>query len=114
MSSLSVSIALNALVVKTQNVAIRNKSNMEDHKSVLQSSFGPQKEEFLYKVLVIGELGCGKTAFIKRYVHNFFSANYRATIGVDFALKVLDWDESTIIRLQLWDIAGNEESRGII
>jgi Ras-related protein Rab-32 len=51
-----------------------------------------------------GELGTGKTSFIKRYVHQFFSQNYRATIGVDFALKVLNWDQSTIIRLQLWDI----------
>lgn len=50
--------------------------------------------------------GTGKTSFIKRYVHQFFSQNYRATIGVDFALKVLNWDTNTIIRLQLWDIAG--------
>ena len=27
-------------------------------------------------------------------------------IGVDFALKVLSWDNNTTIRLQLWDIAG--------
>lgn len=65
-----------------------------------------EKREHLYKILVIGELGTGKTSFIKRYVHQFFSQNYRATIGVDFALKVLNWDASTIIRLQLWDIAG--------
>ncbi|CAG9799594.1 unnamed protein product [Chironomus riparius] len=68
----------------------------------------PEKRECLYKILVIGELGTGKTSFIKRYVHQFFSQNYRATIGVDFALKVLNWDQSTIIRLQLWDIAGQE------
>lgn len=71
-------------------------------------SSSPQKREHLYKVLVIGELGTGKTSFIKRYVHQFFSQNYRATIGVDFALKVLNWDQNTIIRLQLWDIAGQE------
>uniref|UniRef100_A0A182NHJ3 Ras-related protein Rab n=1 Tax=Anopheles dirus TaxID=7168 RepID=A0A182NHJ3_9DIPT len=67
-----------------------------------------EKREHLYKILVIGELGTGKTSFIKRYVHQFFSQNYRATIGVDFALKVLNWDQNTIIRLQLWDIAGQE------
>lgn len=65
-----------------------------------------EKREHLYKILVIGELGAGKTSIIKRYVHQFFSQNYRATIGVDFALKVLNWDPQTIIRLQLWDIAG--------
>ncbi|KAK7085277.1 rab32, member RAS oncoprotein, partial [Halocaridina rubra] len=64
------------------------------------------KREHLYKILVIGELGTGKTSIIKRYVHQFFSQHYRATIGVDFALKVLNWDNSTVIRLQLWDIAG--------
>lgn len=67
------------------------------------------KNEFLFKILVIGELGTGKTSIIKRYVHQFFSQHYRATIGVDFALKVLPWDSETTIRLQLWDIAGNIE-----
>jgi Ras-related protein Rab-32 len=67
---------------------------------------GGGKREHLYKILVIGELGTGKTSIIKRYVHQFFSQHYRATIGVDFALKVINWDADTIIRLQLWDIAG--------
>lgn len=63
------------------------------------------RKEHLYKVLVIGDLGVGKTSIIRRYVHQTYSNNYRATIGVDFALKVLNWDSETV-RLQLWDIAG--------
>uniref|UniRef100_A0A672GJ44 Ras-related protein Rab n=1 Tax=Salarias fasciatus TaxID=181472 RepID=A0A672GJ44_SALFA len=65
------------------------------------------RKEHLYKVLVIGDLGVGKTSVIRRYVHQTYSNNYRATIGVDFALKVLNWDSETV-RLQLWDIAGQE------
>lgn len=71
----------------------------------------PSKEH-LYKLLVIGDLGVGKTSIIKRYVHQNFSSHYRATIGVDFALKVLHWDPETVVRLQLWDIAGEPRGRG--
>jgi len=67
-----------------------------------------ERAEYIFKVLVIGELGSGKTSLIKRYVHDFFTQHYRATIGVDFALKVVHHNDHTLVRLQLWDIAGQE------
>ncbi|CAH3160885.1 unnamed protein product, partial [Porites lobata] len=88
-----------------------------------QESSG-EKKEYLFKVLVIGDLGVGKTSIIKRYVHQFFSVHYRATISFarfkstgKFAEHILfnhsptyviNWDPDTLIRLQLWDIAGQE------
>ena len=42
---------------------------------------GQGKKEHLYKILVIGDLGTGKTSIIKRYVHQFFSPHYRATVS---------------------------------
>jgi len=64
--------------------------------------------EHLFKILVVGDIGTGKTSIIKRYVHGIFSQHYKSTIGVEFALKVINWDTKTEIRLQLWDIAGQE------
>ncbi|KAJ9452300.1 Ras-related protein Rab-32A [Diplonema papillatum] len=62
----------------------------------------------LYKVLVVGEGGAGKTSIIRRYVHNIFQMTTKPTIGVDFALKMLHWQGKKQITLQVWDIAGQE------
>lgn len=64
--------------------------------------------ELLHKVLVIGEGGTGKTCLIRRYVHGIFQATNKATIGVDFALKVINHQNNRSITLQIWDIAGQE------
>lgn len=37
-----------------------------------------------------------------------FSTSYKITIGADFALKTIEWDEDVRINLHLWDIAGHE------
>ena len=63
-------------------------SMARDSAVVGQVGISQNRTEHIFKVLVIGELGSGKTSIIKRYVHQFFTQHYRATIGVDFALKV--------------------------
>lgn len=68
----------------------------------------PMSASRLYKVIVIGEIHTGKSALIRRYIHNFYSQNYCATIGVDFRLKLIHYNDDLEIRLQLWDIAGQE------
>ncbi|KAL7291827.1 hypothetical protein TKK_0014608 [Trichogramma kaykai] len=92
---------------KKENSEISSEATSKKYMDMTTNEIGAvgDKKEYLFKILVIGELGTGKTSIIKRYVHQFFSQHYRATIGVDFALKVLNWDSQTIIRLQLWDIA---------
>ncbi|XP_017758393.1 PREDICTED: ras-related protein Rab-38-like [Eufriesea mexicana] len=73
---------------------------------VLLSKFG--HKELLFKFLVIGDYGVGKTALVRRYTEGKFTSNYKITIGADFAIKSLDWDPITKINLQLWDVAGHE------
>ena len=53
-----------------------------------ESGSRPQeKQQHLYKVLVIGDYAVGKTSIIRRYTEGYFTPNYKLTIGVDFALK---------------------------
>ncbi|XP_012278820.1 ras-related protein Rab-38 [Orussus abietinus] len=65
-------------------------------------------KDLLFKFLIIGDYGVGKTAIVRRYTEGKFSSNYKITIGADFAVKTLDWDPHTKINIQLWDIAGHE------
>ncbi|XP_076447902.1 ras-related protein Rab-7L1-like [Babylonia areolata] len=65
-------------------------------------------EEVLFKVIIIGDPTVGKTSFVHRYVNGTFRRDYKMTIGVDFALKVIRWSDRCNIKLQLWDIAGQE------
>ncbi|GMR29806.1 hypothetical protein PMAYCL1PPCAC_00001, partial [Pristionchus mayeri] len=75
------------------------------HETV-KSPSSPAKKQTTYKILVIGDPGTGKSSIIRRYVHNVFTANYKATIGVDFALKILPLDNERVVHLQMWDISG--------
>ncbi|KAG1714137.1 Ras-related protein Rab-7L1 [Nymphon striatum] len=64
--------------------------------------------EKLFKVIIIGDPTVGKTSFVQRYVNDAFKGEYKGTVGVDFALKVIKWSETETVKLQLWDIAGQE------
>ncbi|KAH0789664.1 Ras family protein [Histomonas meleagridis] len=68
----------------------------------------PKDMKKVLKVLVVGEMGTGKTSLIRQYVQGCFSEFYKTTIGVDFANKEYQWDSNTSINIQLWDIAGQE------
>lgn len=59
----------------------------------------------IIKVVLVGDIAVGKTSLRKRLVSETFSANYLATLGVDFATKKLNIDDK-ICELQIWDIAG--------
>jgi small GTP-binding protein len=58
-------------------------------------------------VLIVGDRSVGKTSYVQRYVQNTFTENYKGTVGVDFAVKVLKLSDTTVT-LQLWDIAGEK------
>lgn len=64
------------------------------------------------KVLVIGDVGTGKTSLVNRIVYNTFTEKYKATIGCEFGLKILDINGEAV-RIQLWDLAGQDRLGGV-
>ena len=68
--------------------------------------------ESLFKILLLGDSGVGKSCIIIRYIENNFSSNLMNSIGVDFKLKNIEID-SKKIKLQIWDTAGQERFKTI-
>ena len=63
--------------------------------------------EFRFKIVMIGDGAVGKTAMTTRFTQNFFEADYKRTIGADFAVKRMDIpDIDSHLTLQCWDLAG--------
>lgn len=61
----------------------------------------------LYKILIIGESGVGKSSIMMRYCDDTFESCHMSTIGVDFKIKTYVVDNK-IYKIQIWDTAGQE------
>ncbi|CAD8161945.1 unnamed protein product [Paramecium pentaurelia] len=68
--------------------------------------------DYLFKVLLIGNSGVGKSCMLMRFSENQFTNHFYNTIGVDFKIKVFQIDKSTV-KLQIWDTAGQDRFRTI-
>jgi len=56
---------------------------------------------------MLGDGAVGKTALTTRFTQEFFDADYKRTIGSDFAIKKLEIPEiDSTVTLQVWDLAG--------
>lgn len=76
------------------------------------AGLGKETYDYMFKVIVIGDSGVGKTNLILRFSDKNFNSNYVATIGVDFKIKTINIGDKRV-RLQLWDTAGQERFRTI-
>ena len=72
----------------------------------------PSNFNYLFKYIIIGDSNVGKSNILTRYTQDKFNEQYQATIGVEFGAKNLTINNQ-IIRVQIWDTAGQENFRSI-
>lgn len=63
--------------------------------------------DLLFKLLLIGDSGVGKTCVLFRFSDDSFNSSFISTIGIDFKIKTIELDGKKI-KLQIWDTAGQE------
>ncbi|XP_046843330.1 ras-related protein Rab-30-like [Xenia sp. Carnegie-2017] len=68
--------------------------------------------DYIFKVLLVGDSGVGKTSLIRRFTRGYYSETIGSTIGVDFCVKSIEID-GEMIKLQCWDTAGMETFRSL-
>ncbi|GKT16348.1 Ras-related protein ORAB-1 [Aduncisulcus paluster] len=68
--------------------------------------------DMVFKILLIGESGVGKSCLLLRFADDSYTESYISTIGVDFKIKTIPIDDKTA-KLQCWDTAGQERFRTI-
>ncbi|PIN20942.1 GTPase Rab11/YPT3, small G protein superfamily [Handroanthus impetiginosus] len=69
-------------------------------------------EEYLFKIVVIGDSAVGKSNLLSRFARDEFDHNSKATIGVEFQTQVVELDGKEI-KAQVWDTAGQERFRAV-
>ncbi|CAJ1970948.1 unnamed protein product [Sphenostylis stenocarpa] len=68
--------------------------------------------DYLFKVVLIGDSGVGKSNILSRFTRNEFCLESKSTIGVEFATRTLQVEGKTV-KAQIWDTAGQERYRAI-
>lgn len=63
--------------------------------------------DYLFKVVLIGDSGVGKSNLLSRFTRNEFNLESKSTIGVEFATRSIHVDDK-IVKAQIWDTAGQE------
>lgn len=69
--------------------------------------------DYLFKFLVVGDSGVGKSCLVERFSEGRFSKSFVPTIGVDFKIRSLNTTGGKKVKLQIWDTAGQERFRAI-
>lgn len=99
----------------SQNGTTSNKSLPEvktDTNTIVMEECHDEVEEFSVKVVIVGDSGVGKSKLLMRYVHNEFTTDSKATVGVELSTKTYKVNNH-IIKIHLWDTAGQERYKSI-
>ncbi|GIY44196.1 ras-related protein Rab-14 [Caerostris extrusa] len=75
-------------------------------------SGGPYNYSYIFKYIIIGDMGVGKSCLLHQFTEKKFMADCPHTIGVEFGTRIIEVCGQKI-KLQIWDTAGQERFRAV-
>lgn len=69
-------------------------------------------EDYLFKIVLIGDSAVGKSNLLARFARNEFFPNSKSTIGVEFQTQKMEI-KGKEVKAQIWDTAGQERFRAV-
>jgi len=69
-------------------------------------------QSLVAKLLIVGDSRVGKSCLLTRFTEAMYTPNSTMTVGIDCKSKKIQVDDS-IMKLQIWDTAGQEKYRSI-
>lgn len=115
LSSLLLLLKLNpasAIPYSLFNPYLSTKNQIWSDLARMSSSEDEGGDEYLFKIVIIGDSAVGKSNLLSRYARNEFNMHSKATIGVEFQTQSLEIDNKEV-KAQIWDTAGQERFRAV-
>lgn len=98
-----------------QMIPVKNKSEQIEEKNypmIKRISEYIPKHDYMFRICIVGDANVGKTSLLSRYCDNVFKESYNNTIGVDFRVITLEYN-NLFSKVHIWDTAGQERFKSI-
>lgn len=91
----------------------RNSKAYEEKKQKKEKKSEVKKKFIILKIILLGDVSVGKTSVIERFINNNFKDDYTCTIQAEQKTKIINEDSNTLVRMDIWDTAGQEKFRSL-
>ncbi|KAL4492457.1 hypothetical protein ABPG72_005592 [Tetrahymena utriculariae] len=81
---------------KQQKISFKKQLKSQKQKNKFTQVMSTNKRKQLYKIIILGDSGVGKTSLMNQYVNQRFTQQYRATVGADFMAKEVTIDDRMV------------------
>lgn len=103
----------NKLTKRSKTVEIRSSQLSESRYTEKIDSILLDRVVYRFKVILLGDIGVGKTSILTRFVEGRYNSEYHCNVGVEFKVKSLFIDEAIGADLKIWDTCGEEKFRSL-